>query len=233
MSRRAVGLFATLMLICVFGCGSDEEPEVTLPDDSGSDEEVVILPKPVILDVAVAAITRTEAVIRWTTDVPGTSHVEYGVTSAYGSRTQVDWRFVTEHEATLERLSIGETYHFRVASLRQVAGEAAFSDDETFATRPPIFSENILPILRKGCNLGLRCHAEAFGLSELKLDSYDGMMKGGVNGPPILAGQPEQSLLYRRITGQVLPQMPLDNAALRDSEIELIRKWIAAGALND
>ena len=42
MSRRAVGLFATLMLICVFGCGSEEEPAVTLPDDSGSDEEVVI-----------------------------------------------------------------------------------------------------------------------------------------------------------------------------------------------
>jgi hypothetical protein len=103
MSRRAVGRFATLMLLCVFGCGSEEEPAVTLPDDSGSDEEVVILPKPVILDVAVAATTRTEAVIRWTTDVPGTSHVEYGVTSAYGSRTQIDWRFVTEHEATLAR----------------------------------------------------------------------------------------------------------------------------------
>ena len=81
--------------------------------------------------------------------------------------------------------------------------------------------------------LGVCCHAEAVGLSELKLTTYDLMIKGGKNGNPIVLGNAEASLLVKCITGEKLPKMPLDNPPLQQSQIDLIKRWINSGAKNN
>ena len=65
------------------------------------------------------------------------------------------------------------------------------------------------------------------------MDSYDLLMKGGDDGPVIVAGRPESSLLFTRIS---LPPghkgfMPAEGRPpLRPEEIAWIKAWIQQGA---
>ena len=67
-------------------------------------------------------------------------------------------------------------------------------------------------------------------LGGLRLDSRDGMLKGGKTGPAIVPGDPDKSLLIRAIqqTGSTL-KMP-QGGKLKDDEIENIVAWVNAGA---
>lgn len=91
---------------------------------------------PVISDVQVTGIGITEATITWSTNVPASSLVEYGVTTAYGS-TETGPGGTTSHAVTLTGLEPGTTYHFRVQST--APGGTATSGDHTFTTgdEPP------------------------------------------------------------------------------------------------
>jgi len=62
----------------------------------------------------------------------------------------------------------------------------------------------------------------------LSLASYEQALRGGRNGPAIIPGNAEGSLLYRTLLGPVdgIPQMPLGQAQLSSEEIGLIRGWI-------
>jgi hypothetical protein len=66
-----------------------------------------------------------------------------------------------------------------------------------------------------------------------ELIDYDVMMQGGVSGPPIVQRDAAGSLLFQRIAGQKPLRMPLDNPLLKPKKINLIKKWIDAGAKND
>ncbi len=87
---------------------------------------------PVISDVSAAAATDT-ATITWTTDEPGSSQVEYGPTSSYGSTTPLDAALMTSHSVTLTGLSANTVYHYRVRSRDANLNEAT-SGDHTFMT---------------------------------------------------------------------------------------------------
>ncbi len=67
-------------------------------------------------------------------------------------------------------------------------------------------------------------------MGTLDLDTFQGIQKGGHSGPVIVPGKSAESLLYLRITGKVTPAMPLNGKKLADSDIEIIREWIDAGA---
>jgi hypothetical protein len=62
----------------------------------------------------------------------------------------------------------------------------------------------------------------------LNLSSEAGIVKGGQNGPALIPGDAEKSHLYRRITGQEQPSMPL-GAKLSEVEIGIIKTWIDSG----
>jgi len=66
-------------------------------------------------------------------------------------------------------------------------------------------------------------------MSDLDLTSADGLAKGGKHGPAVIAGKASESLLYRHVTGQAQPQMPL-GTRLPDAEIASLRAWIDSGA---
>ncbi len=91
------------------------------------------------------------------------------------------------------------------------------------------FYRKIRPVLQRRCS---GCHQPAKAGGELNLTHYDGFLKGGESGAAFLPGKPEESQVMKYITGDP-PQMPLNDAPLSPEQIELIRLWIAQGAVND
>jgi len=78
--------------------------------------------------------------IRWTTNVPSTSQVDYGLTSSLGT-TVTDAALTTSHAVTLTGLAHTSQYHFRATST--AAGYMGWtSDDLTFRT--PIWFTGIV-----------------------------------------------------------------------------------------
>ena len=75
--------------------------------------------------------TATTAVVRWTTSVSANSRVDYGTTTAYGSSVS-DSTLVTSHSLTLNSLTCGTTYHYKITSVGS-AGSASTAD-ATFTT---------------------------------------------------------------------------------------------------
>lgn len=77
------------------------------------------------------------------------------------------------------------------------------------------------------------CHGEAKSKGDLRLDSKEGIMKGGENGFVVVKGHPEQSELIRRIS---LPKsdkeaMPTKGKRLTEQEIKVLQYWIEKGAV--
>ena len=95
------------------------------------------------------------------------------------------------------------------------------------AADAPSFAKDVAPIFAANC---AGCHAGNVAMGTLNLDTFAGLQKGGHSGPVIVPGKSGESLLYLRITGAVAPAMPLSGKKLADGEIEIIGKWIDAGA---
>jgi hypothetical protein len=98
-----------------------------------SDGIVVDKKAPQISGVAVTDITIDSVVIRWTTDEPATSQVEYGPTPGYGASTPTGATRTTEHVVAVSGLAVLSHYHFRLRS-RDAAGNEAVSGDGGFTT---------------------------------------------------------------------------------------------------
>lgn len=91
----------------------------------------------------------------------------------------------------------------------------------------PNYDDDVRPLFARRC---FSCHNASEMRSGLSLESYAGVMKGGGSGDAVVAGRPASSLLYKAVMREEgAPQMPLGLPKLPDSEINLIREWIAAG----
>ncbi|HSH17562.1 MAG TPA: c-type cytochrome domain-containing protein, partial [Verrucomicrobiae bacterium] len=89
----------------------------------------------------------------------------------------------------------------------------------------PVFEKDIRPILKAHC---FDCHGEGDELKgglDLRLRRL--MLQGGKEGPVIVPGDPDRSLLYQRVHSG---EMPKRDKKLTGDEVELIRKWVAGGA---
>lgn len=91
------------------------------------------------------------------------------------------------------------------------------------------FEKKVRPILYDNC---FNCHSadnkEAGGL---RVDDHRALLKGGAAGPAIVPGQPEKSVLVKRIThADDKKTMPPD-FRLSTEQIEILQKWIADGAV--
>ena len=94
---------------------------------------------------------------------------------------------------------------------------------------PPSFQREVVPILRTAC---LGCHSAQLPTAGFSVDSYMALMKGGKAGVAIVPGKSGESRLVRMLTGAQKPIMP-PGAGLKAPDIELIRRWVDAGAKND
>jgi WD40 repeat protein len=125
---------------------------------------------------------------------------------------------------------------FRMCVLGAFAGSvstpAANAED-----KPPEAPQNvsyytqIRPIFQANCH---GCHQPAKAKGKYVMTAFDRLLVGGGDEPAIVPGKPDESGLIKMITpvdGKA--EMPDDGDPLAETEIELIRKWIAQGAVND
>jgi hypothetical protein len=93
------------------------------------------------------------------------------------------------------------------------------------------YSKDIVPILGKYC---LTCHvAEEEHPSELFMDSYETLLKGGRHGKAVVPGNAKESLMYRKLLpnppfGRIMP--PSKTLKPSAGQIDTIRAWIEQGA---
>ncbi len=108
---------------------------------AGSDDTTA----PVINNVSATAVTKTTALILWSTDESSDSQVDFGGTDSYGNATPLNTAAATSHAQLLSALTAARKYHYRVRS-RDAAGNLAISGDYTFTTSsepdttPPVIS---------------------------------------------------------------------------------------------
>jgi uncharacterized membrane protein len=93
----------------------------------------------------------------------------------------------------------------------------------------PSYLSDIKPIIDRSC---LKCHGPEKRKSGLRLDKKRFALKGGETGPAVVPSDVSASLMHKYVS---LPPddedvMPSKGKLLALSEIETIRKWIAAGA---
>jgi len=76
-----------------------------------------------------------------------------------------------------------------------------------------------------------QCHGTSVQMSKLSVATRDALLQGGAHGPAIVPGHAADSLLYKRITGQDQPAMPMAPVSpLTPDEIATVRAWIDQGA---
>lgn len=97
---------------------------------------------------------------------------------------------------------------------------------------PVDFEKEILPILRRNC---LACHSTTEAQSDLVLETPQTILKGGSEGPAVVAGKGSESLLLQLAAHQKDPVMPPEDndvkaKNLTPEELGLIKLWIDEGA---
>ncbi len=94
------------------------------------------------------------------------------------------------------------------------------------------YAKSVEPLLRDKCQ---GCHQPAKPQGKYEMTSFARLIAGGESGAAaIVPGKPDESYLVEQITvhdGKA--QMPKKSEPLAASEIELIRKWISEGAVDD
>jgi len=89
------------------------------------------------------------------------------------------------------------------------------------------FEDHVKPILRDRC---LTCHNTNKKSSDLDLSTYTTLMQGGASGASIEPGDSNASYLFGLVAHTSEPYMPPNADKIPDAEIEILRKWIDAGA---
>ena len=96
------------------------------------------------------------------------------------------------------------------------------ADDDAF------FEAQIRPLLIERC---YKCHSGKKTNGGLALDTRSGWQKGGENGPAIIPGKPDESLLIQAIKYESLEMPPQDaGGKLSAAEIAAVTKWVQSGA---
>ncbi|HEY6546322.1 MAG TPA: c-type cytochrome domain-containing protein, partial [Vicinamibacteria bacterium] len=136
-------------------------------------------------------------------------------------------------------LTHGEGYltEHAPAPIRRLAG-LPIPRDRSREARTPIADREVfegvaLRIFEGHCT---SCHNPGKLKGDLKLDTYEGVLKGGQSGPAVVAGDPASSELLKRV------HLPLEDKAhmppkgktpLTDDETAVLTWWIEAGVPKD
>ncbi|HSM72976.1 MAG TPA: c-type cytochrome domain-containing protein [Anaerolineales bacterium] len=108
--------------------------------------------------------------------------------------------------------------------------ETAVPPTETPPAEPALVSFNtqVKPILSSRC---FACHGGSRGTEEgLEFSSHQSLMAGSDNGPVIVPGNADESLLVELIVNN---EMPKRGPKLTPLQVQLIIDWINQGALDN
>ena len=104
---------------------------------------------------------------------------------------------------------------------------SALGDSDTNDGGPDFFEQRIRPLLLRRC---IRCHGNNKNSHGLRVDSRAALLAGGKNGPAIVPGRVNSSLLIQAVRYEKAgPQMP-PTGKLPKEEIALLEQWVATGA---
>src|SRR6185369_3105765 len=94
------------------------------------------------------------------------------------------------------------------------------------------YHKQIRPIFQANCQ---GCHQPAKAGGEYVMTSFAQLLKGGESAmPAVLPGKPGDSNLMSLITPEGgKAEMPRGKQPLAESDIDLIKRWIAQGATDD
>ena len=91
--------------------------------------------------------------------------------------------------------------------------------------------QDVVPVLLLRC---AACHGRQQQDGGLDLRSRESMLKGGESGPVLVPGDPENSLILKRLVAEEMPpRKRLIEASVKpmeEDEIKLLTAWIEAGA---
>lgn len=120
----------------------------------------------------------------------------------------------------------GATLRGMLAILGFAWGPQGFADD---ADKMAFFEKRIRPVLVEKC---YECHSAKVNEPEggLRLDSREGVRKGGNSGPAIVPGDSGKSLILSALRHESI-EMPPD-AKLPDSIVQDFATWIESGAVD-
>ncbi len=88
-------------------------------------------------------------------------------------------------------------------------------------------AEDASAILKQDCQM---CHGAAIQQSGLDLRTREKILTGGERGAAVVGSNLQLSWLWRLVNHQTKPHMPPGSSKLSDEKIEVLRKWIMAGA---
>ena len=89
------------------------------------------------------------------------------------------------------------------------------------------FSTDVLPIMESRC---VNCHGGERVYDGIDLSTYKEIMAVSQNGPIVIPGNPEESLLVEVV---VTEEMPKRGPKLTPVQVQIISDWVAAGAPNN
>src|SRR3984893_89076 len=88
------------------------------------------------------------------------------------------------------------------------------------------FENRVRPVLAQNC---FTCHTNS-QMGGLRLDSREGMLKGGKSGPAVVPGDAEKSMLITAIRQTTEIKMP-KNGHLTEAQIGDLTSWVKDGAV--
>ena len=120
----------------------------------------------------------------------------------------------------------------RIGSLLPLLVQAATSLAVAAEPKEVDFGRDVLPILRSNC---IACHTGVQPEADVVLESPETMLRPRDEGPVLVPGKPEESLLYLLAAHEKEPVMPPEDndrnaRRLSAAELAILRAWIAAGA---
>src|SRR5258708_5184930 len=102
-------------------------------------------------------------------------------------------------------------------------GAAAGQPAQAGAASPAFFESAVRPVLAANC---YDCHTDE-RMGGLRLDSREGLLKGGKSGPAIVPGDPEKSLLIEAVRQTAALKMP-KGGPLKASALAALPPWVKA-----
>ena len=90
------------------------------------------------------------------------------------------------------------------------------------------FEAKVRPILAASC---FKCHGPSGARGGLRLDTREGLLKGGAHGAVVVAGKPAASLLLKAVSyADPALKMP-PTVKIPADQIAILKRWVASGAV--
>jgi mono/diheme cytochrome c family protein len=88
------------------------------------------------------------------------------------------------------------------------------------------FETQVRPVLANSC---YGCHGPDKQMAALRLDSKAALLKGSDNGPVVVPGDPDKSVLIQAVRHSGAIKMPAGKGKLPPGEIEALETWVKMG----